>query len=271
MHEIAANKIDSFSIFVGTGDCNANCPHCAGRIHRKSAPKRDGIIDERLITKTIRTCCERGARYLSISGSGEPTLSPQSVTKVLEIVHRCKKEGIEFSPINLYSNGIRIGKDKPFTEKYLANWKNLGLTTVYITVHDIDEKRNAEIYGVPNYPSLKTILSRIHGAGLLVRANLVLSKNTVDTANKFSLTINYLKELGVDAVSAWSVKNADDKIDKKLSPPSTTMDEIEEWVEKNTESKFKIRLLREKIGCACQSKKLTLFPDGTLTNTWCNS
>ncbi|MDP3027449.1 MAG: hypothetical protein Q8N63_07085, partial [Nanoarchaeota archaeon] len=88
------HEINSLSIFVGTGQCNANCAHCAGEIYRKSAPTEDGVIDEDLIHKTLRSCYEKGARYLSISSSGEPTLSPLSVTKALKLVNECKKEGI---------------------------------------------------------------------------------------------------------------------------------------------------------------------------------
>ncbi|MEK6809761.1 MAG: radical SAM protein, partial [Nanoarchaeota archaeon] len=102
-------KPNSLSLFVGTGRCNANCSHCAGMPLRRYAPKKDGTIDENLVYKTIKTCYEQGARHLSISSSGEPTLSPLSVTKALELIYRCRKEDIEFSPLNLYSNGIRIG------------------------------------------------------------------------------------------------------------------------------------------------------------------
>jgi len=43
-----------------------------------------------------------------------------------------------------------------------------------------------------------------------------------------------------------------------------------EWV-KNQDPKDKIKLLREKSKVAYQSgQKLTLFPNGILSNTWCN-
>ena len=54
---------------------------------------------------------------------------------------------IEYSPINLYSNGIRIGGDKDFGDTYLSLWRSLGLTTIYVTVHDIDEKKMLKSMG----------------------------------------------------------------------------------------------------------------------------
>lgn len=264
------NQINSLSIFVGTGQCNANCVHCAGKIHRKYAQKKDGVIDTDLIYETLKSCYEQGARSLSVSSSGEPTLSPLAVTKSLKLIYECKKEGIKYSPINLYSNGIVVGENKDFCDKYLPIWKKYGLSTIYVTVHDINENKNAKIYGIENYPSLKTILSRIHDSGLLMRANLVLSKRTVDTFEKFVSTIDYLKKLGVDFISAWPVRGMDDKLDLDLSPLEKELDKMENWIEENQDFN-KIRLLRENTRILYQTKKkLTLFPDGTLSNTWCN-
>lgn len=261
------HEVNSLSIFVGSPECNAHCAHCAGITHRKYAPKEDGIISEDLISKTIKDCYEKGARYLSISSSGEPTLSPVSVTKVLELVYGYKKEGIEYSPVNLYSNGIRIGKDKEFCDAYLGLWRNYGLTAIYVTVHDIDEKKNAKIYGIENYPDLRLILSRIHNADLLMRANLVLSKRAICTLEKFVSTVDYLKEIGVDFISAWPIRGKDDKLDQNLSPLEEELNKMEIYAENNKN----IRLLQENSRIAYKTgKKLTLFPDGTLSSTWCN-
>ncbi|MGV8086762.1 MAG: radical SAM protein [Candidatus Woesearchaeota archaeon] len=263
-------KLNSLSLFVGTGKCNANCKHCAGIPLRKYAPKEDGIIDEKLISKTITECYNNGARYLSISSSGEPTLSPIAVTKTLKLIDNYKNDGIKFNPINLYSNGIRIGKDKEFCDTYLPLWKNLGLTTLYITIHDINENDNAKIYGIENYPSIKTIVSRLHDNYLLMRANIVLSKRTISTLEEFVNTTNYLKNIGVDSISAWPIRDINDKIDLELSPLETELDKIESWID-NSNLKNNVKLLRENSKIAYTSgQKLTLFPDGTLSNTWCN-
>jgi len=258
-------EVDSLAIFVGTSKCNARCAHCAGTIHRQYAPNEDGILNEDLIYKTIKNCYMKGARSLSLTGSGEPTLSPLSVTKVLELAYKLKKEGMEYSSIHMYSNGIQIGNSKNFSSRYLPKWKEHGLDSVYVTIHDTDEKRNAEIYGIKNYPSFGLIVSRIHDADLLMRANLVLTKKTICSLKKLISTAESLKGLGVDSISAWSVRGMDDKLDLDLSPSNEELDKMSEWAEENG-----VRLLREKSRIVYETgKKLTLFPDGTLSNTWC--
>lgn len=261
----------SLAVFVGTGQCNAHCAHCAGIVHRKHAPREDGVVDEELIDKTLRECYHEGARYLSLTSSGEPTLSPLSVTKVLGLVSKCEKEGIKFSNIHVYSNGIRIGEDKSFCDKYLGLWKDYGLETFYVTVHSIDERKNARIYGIESYPPIEQVLSRIHGADLLMRANLVLSKGTLYTFEEFTSTAEHLIKIGVDKIAAWPVRNIDDKLDTELSPPSSELDRMEEWAERNNNPKCHITLLGEKSRVVYETgQKLTLFPDGTLSNSWCS-
>jgi len=265
------NQLKSLSIFVGTGECNAKCAHCAGIIHRKYAPKKDGVVDECLINRTLRVCYEQGARRLSISSSGEPTSSPLSVTRVLELTDRLRKEGVHYNPVNLYTNGIRIGEEDKFCKNYLDLWKTLGLTTVYVTVHDIDERENARIYGVDSYPRIERILVRVHGAGLMMRANLVLSKNSMDIFEKFKSTVEYLINVGTDFVSAWPIRGLDDKVDLELAPLDREIDKMEKWIKESKKLNGKVVLLREKSKIAYQTgQKLTLFPDGTLSNTWCN-
>jgi|APSaa5957512535_1039671.scaffolds.fasta_scaffold07525_5 molybdenum cofactor biosynthesis enzyme MoaA len=266
-----SKTLDSLSLFIGTGECNANCAHCAGRAHRKYAPEEDGILNEDLIRQTLEDCHNQGARYLSISSSGEPTLSPISITKVLRMTEEIKHCGISYSPINLYSNGIRIGEDQQFCDDHLQSWKDLGLTTVYITVHDINEKKNAEVYGVKSYPPLEKVISRIHKPGLLTRANLVLSKRTIHSPEKFAQTINHLQKIGVDSISAWPIRGQDDTLDPNLAPTSEELDQMGEWIGKRDPKKGKIVLLRENSRIKYKNReKLTLFPDGTLSNTWCN-
>jgi molybdenum cofactor biosynthesis enzyme MoaA len=264
-------KLNSLSLFAGTGECNASCNHCAGVPIRKYAPKEDGIVDKDLIEKTVRDCYGLGARYLSISSSGEPTLSPSSVTKVFNLLQGLESEGIKFSPINMYTNGIRIGEDENFSNHYLPLWKSQGLTRVYVTVHDIDEEKNAKAYGVSSYPSLQKVFSRIHDADLLVRSNLVLRKETISTFEEFSSTVNYLLGLGVDSISSWPIRGLDDFVDLELSPPESELGKMGDWIKSNADLEKKVRLLREDSKADyTEGRKLTLFPDGTLSNMWCN-
>lgn len=255
----------SLSLFIGTGQCNAKCNHCAGVPLRQFAPKKDGVIDEELIVKTIKNCHEKGARYLSISSSGEPTLSPLSITKVLDIIVNNK---VKFNPINLYSNGIRIGKDLDFANNYLPLWKNKGLTTIYITVHSANEDENARLYGISDYPSLESIVYRIKSNGLMVRANLILSKSIIDTADKFISNAERLFNIGVDTISTWQIRKLDDSLDTDNILSANEVNKIASWIES---SGFNVRLLKESNRRLYDdSEKLTLFQNGVLSNTWCN-
>lgn len=271
MHEInVASKVRSISLFVGAGVCNARCAHCAGLIHRPFAPKKDGVVDEALVVEVLSRCHARGAHSLSLTSSGEPTLSPKSVTRVLEIVHGLSEKGIGFPDIHLYTNGLRIGRDERFAARFLPLWKRLGLGTLYVTVHDIDPVKNAKVYGVKKYPDLRTVFGRIRSAGLNIRANLVLSRGTVHTLPRFARTICHLESLGVDSVSAWPIRDADDRLDVKRAPPNDELQKMEEWVGRRPAARFPVRLLREQSRVAYdKGEKLTLFPNGMLSNTWC--
>lgn len=272
MYEIIdmAEKVSSVALLVGTGACNARCKHCAGIMHRAGAPRKDGVVDQKLVTTVLKKCYINGARSLSISSSGEPTVSPQSVTKILEIADTIRGEGVDYPSVHLYSNGIRIGESEAFAQRYLPLWRNLGLKELYITVHDVDLTKNAKIYGVKKYPNLATIVDRIHTASLTVRANVMLAKTAVGTLEAFVATVAVLQAMGFNAVSAWPVRGDNDQIDRSKAPEEAELEKMATWAAAHTTSDAPIRLLLEKEHTAYKTgQKLTLFPDGTVSNRWC--
>lgn len=266
-------SLKSLGIFVGTGQCNGNCSFCAGRMHRKYAPKEDKPDVETMVrvVKTLRDCYAQGARNLSLSGSGEPTLSPLSVTKVLQLA--CSlliSDRIKYAPINLYSNGIRIGTDEDFCNEYLTYWHHLGLDTIYLTVHDAHAESNAKVYGIDSYPELQTIVDRIHEAGIKVRANLILGKQCINTAEQFKNIVSILRYKKFDSIAAWPIRNEQDEIDETLSPPKAEMDIMRKWATNDCVFPFcPVRFPSESREDYKSGDKLTLFPDGTLSSSWC--
>lgn len=250
----------SLSLFVGTGKCNANCKHCAGQPLRQYAPKNDGEIDEDLIIRTAKECYSQGATRLSLSSSGEPTMSPDAITKTLHIL---QEAGLVFNPINLYSNGILLeGGD--YTNKYLPLWKDKGLTTVYITVHSVNQSKNAMIYGIKYYPPLEKVISNIKLHGLMVRANMILGRNTVSNFYQFRTNVLALRKWGVDKISAWPVRKLDDTLDYDNIPRDIS--KMKEFA-----NDYGVRLLLEDSKKSYEvGDKLTLFPNGVLSNTWCS-
>jgi len=272
MYEVKiSDRVKSLSIFVGMGICNATCSHCAGMPLRKYSPIKDGEIDLDLIKKLVISCHNKGARNLTISGSGEPTLSPVSLTKLMNLLFYLSEIGYKFQSINLYSNGIRIGQDLPFCEKYLTLWKSRGLSTVYVTVHHTNEKENAKIFNVPSYPPLKEVFSRIHQTELNSRANLILGRLNISTFSRFKEVVEFLFQLGVSNISAWPIRDHhSDVVDTSLIPDHNELNKMVDYSNEQNKQGKRIRILLEdsklryKLG-----EKLTLFPNGKISNTWC--
>ena len=179
-----------------------------------------------------------------------------------------RNNGMIYDPVNLYSNGIRIGTDMRFCSTYLPYWRHDGLTTVYITVHSINPIENARIYGVLRYPDLRRIVWRIHYAGLKVRANVVLNVKGIGTYEQFQYTIETLRSMGVDSVAAWCLRDANDEVDAELAPAPAILDRMQALAILQG-CDFPVVVYREENRGYQEGDKLTLFPDGTLSNNWC--
>jgi molybdenum cofactor biosynthesis enzyme MoaA len=264
--------LTSIGVFIGTGKCNANCKHCAGRPHRKYAPIVDGSDDFSRISDVLLHCYLCDAKKLSITGSGEPTLSPLSITRLLDTVNNLKERNVHYRKINLYTNGITIGNDAAYCNQYLPNWRRHGLKTIYLTVHSLDSSRNAEIYRVKQYPRLQTIIDRVHQAGLKLRANIVLSKDNIATQADLEQLICGLGQLGADSAAAWPIRNKRDDIDYASAPPKNELTKMLTWAkEYRTGRPFDITIQTGENLTHATKTKLTLFPDGQLTDKWCTT
>ncbi|MGV8141828.1 MAG: radical SAM protein [Candidatus Woesearchaeota archaeon] len=261
-------NLDSLALIVGTGRCNAKCKHCAGIPLRKWAAKHDGEMDEKLVYDTLLKCYERGARKLAINSSGEPTLSPITMTKTLQMIKGLEPQEIKFDSIHVYSNGIKIGEDEEFCKQYLPIWRDCGLDTIYVTVHNIDNKKNAQVYGVEKYPPLEKSISRIHDAKMQMRANMVLCKDTTYTCNELVESIKYLSSIGADKISAWPVRDMYDNLDLINAPSLDEMKKMQKWILENPKYNARV-ILEEDRNVYSDGLKLTLFQNGRLSNSWC--
>lgn len=255
-------RLQNIALFVGTGKCNANCGHCAGKIHRESMPKEDKVADEELFYNTLKDSYEKGARSLSLTSGGEPTLAPMSITKTLDIA-----KNFDYGKIKLYTNGIMIGKSSRFSEMYLPLWQSKGLTDIYLTVHSLSEEKNAQIFGIKSYPSLELIVSRIHEANLKVRANIVLSRGNISDLEKFKEIVIGLKRYSFDNIAAWPVRDEKDEYDIINAP---SMDDIQKMRELVKDDRTIDVQTEEHHELYKNKKKLGLFPDGTISSDWCN-
>jgi len=164
---------------------------------------------------------------------------------------------------------LQLCKEMKSLSIFVKMWRVCGLTTCYVTVHSTDPEENAKVYGVKEYPPIDLIIWRLHEAGLKMRANVVLNTEAIGTYDRFVDTVTVLRSLGTDSIAAWCLRDKDDQIDAKLAPASNVLDEMEAHAFFESQLGFPVKVYREEKRGYQEGDKLTLFPDGTLSNTWC--
>lgn len=199
-------KIYSVSALVGNGACNANCGFCAGKYLRPEA-KENPLYDKNL-EAAIKLSARYGGWSLSLTSSGEPTCDPEALTNALEIYQKCAQQGAYFPNVNLFTNGILFG-DEGFCDKYLDVWRELGLNNIAVSIHEVDEKEQAAVYGIENYPALEKIVNNIEKHGLGVRGTLLLRRGGVDSPKEYEKAVKTLIDKGIDNITSWPVGNPD--------------------------------------------------------------
>lgn len=269
MHEMMRKYpggIDGISILVGTAQCNANCRECAGRQHRKSAPQKDGELDIARLKQVLRFCHARNCHYVTLTGCGEPTLSPISLTMALETIRQFALDGVKFDPVNLYTNGIRIGTDAQFCDKFLPQWQQLGLTSVYVSTYSDNPALNADAFRVNAYPPFGIIFTRLKEYGLKVRASVILKNGYTDTPEKFQTLSERFLRMGVDNVTAWPLKDEDDSI-SPLAPSPSVLAVIDEYA-RTSNGRIRV-LLGDSRAKESLARKIALFQNGKISDVWC--
>ena len=80
-----------------------------------------------------------------------------------------------------------------------------------------------------------------------------------------------MRLMGVDSVAAWCLRDANDNVDADLAPAKAELDLMERWAkeEQNSQYPYNVVVYREENRGYQEGDKLTLFPDGTLSNSWC--
>jgi len=223
------DKIYSVSVVTGTSACNANCAFCAGKYLRPQAHPND-IYDKNL-EAAIKLCARYGGWSLSLTGSGEPTCSPQELTNVLKIYQKCADQGAYFPNVNLFTNGILLSSEE-FCCTNLQIWRGLGLNNVAVSIHSVDEKEQARVYGIKDYPSLKTIKQNVEDHGLGVRCTLLLSKDGVNDAASYERSVQKLVDMGFNNITSWAICNPDgSRCD--ATPSRLGMASIRYWLWRN--------------------------------------
>lgn len=222
-------KIYSVSALVGSSKCNANCAFCAAKELRQDAVNNNKMPD------TFKSALKLSARYggwsLSLTSSGEPTCSPEAVTNALKDYQEVANQGAYFPNVNLFTNGILLSDDE-FCNRWLPEWKSLGLTAIAVSIHDIDEIGQAKAYGLKQYPSFEKIFNNIRKHGLQCRATLLLRKGAIDNAKTYEKAIEILRSYGVHNITSWCIGNPDATYNE-FSPSFLGRLSIKLWLRKN--------------------------------------
>jgi sulfatase maturation enzyme AslB (radical SAM superfamily) len=223
------DKIYSVSALIGSGKCNGNCAFCAGKYLRKEAEVSE------LYYKNLEAAIKLSARYggwsLSLTSSGEPTCCPEEVSKALVVYSKCASQGAYFPNVNLFTNGILFG-DNEFCDLWLPQWKNLGLNNIAISIHSVNNQRQAEAYGVEKYPHFSLIKENIEKHGLGVRCTLLLRKGEIDNIKSYSSALGFLTKLGYNNITSWPVGNPDGSRNE-FTPSIFGMCGIRYWLKLN--------------------------------------
>ena len=115
------------------------------------------------------------------------------------------------------------------------------------------------LFGVPSYPSFKTIFERIRSSGLRHRVNLVLAEGRVDHAPKLEHFVRKAVEYGAERVCCWQERGEDDKTLRKIGDESMAeMAKLSEILP--------VCVYYPPRECG---DKVCLFPDGEVRDTWC--
>jgi MoaA/NifB/PqqE/SkfB family radical SAM enzyme len=223
-------RIYSVSAVLGGPGCNANCPGCAGRVLRDDAAKvreRGGHNKApRNIVAASRLCLNYGGWSLALTGSGEPTCYPRAITDTLETL---KNEDVRWPFINLFTNGIRLANEKEIQDN-LRHWKKLGLTSVALSVHSVDDDRNRAAYGNPKqFYRLADAIGQVKAAGLCCRIVLLLGRENVGTLAEYKRSLDHLHDLGIGLITSWEMRHNNGRRSKQ-TPKRREMLKIRCWL-----------------------------------------
>jgi MoaA/NifB/PqqE/SkfB family radical SAM enzyme len=226
--------LKKLGVLVVNNVCNANCSFCAGKIHRTKSFFNCERFEEVLENN-------KEIEEILISGAGEPLTDPLGITEALITIEKQKLKNL--TKVKLYTNGILL----PSRISNLEMWKQLGLTSLYVTIHNLDPLVSQKsLNSIMPPPSPQEIIKIAKQVGIEVRANIPISYETISTQEELTKTTENLLALGFQQVCAWVIRDKNDKripeLVKLFNIPETTYDET----------------------------KQTLFPNGELRPDWCN-
>jgi len=157
--------------------CNAKCEMCYSR-NLNNKNKSEMSVDK--IRELWKDCMKLGAIHVNITG-GEPMLRKD----VYDII---KALSPDRNIISLVTNASLID------ENAIKNLKHAGLSTIQISIDDIDPKKHDKLRGIPNlYKKIIKSVKLAKKYGLVVCLSIVISHENIK-----SKTVSKLIKLAED-------------------------------------------------------------------------
>jgi pyruvate-formate lyase-activating enzyme len=222
-------KFQTISVIAGTAACQARCDFCISKLTPAQGVEEKGAsnIDFSNLAIACRLAEKSGVTTALITGKGEPTLFPDDVSEYLRYLRRY------FPIIELQTNAINFTRNRLRYERYLIDWKKMGLTTIIISVVHYDDLRNREVYcdtTVPalggeqdrfDYPPLADTVEYLHSLGFSVRLGCVGCKGYIDSQEELQKMIDFCKTNEVEQLTWRPVTKPEDNIQDKAVHEAT--------------------------------------------------
>lgn len=203
-------KIQTLSIVVGDGRCNATCPFCISKMTgREEGAVETDFFCYRHLDKALQLAHLGGCTTALITGKGEPTLRLRNITALLE----CLKGRIPL--IELQTNGlvlsqVRHAADYGYGIDMLNQWVHDGLTTVAISLAHYNPAINEGVFGFSfDVHDLIDFLQR--DVGVLVRLTCTMFNGGISSTWGVEKFLEEFKD--ADQVSFCRVGKPDESAD----------------------------------------------------------
>jgi molybdenum cofactor biosynthesis enzyme MoaA len=284
-------KALTYTIIAGNKACPNDCPICISKMTPDygigySMPEVNWPKFEQA---TIIALNHRAENVL-ITGKGEPTLYPGQITQYLIRLY-----GKPFDRRELQTEGSRLAKSGIY-DGFLDAWKDLGLSTVAISIYHYDAAKNKQIFQPRHgeYFDLTKLIEKIHNRGMNTRLSCVMLENLIDNPAEVERLIAYAKQ---NQVFQLTLRRADRPIKPLDAVVAEYVDahrladeqfqQIVDWVQQNgsfcyslphNAGVFEVNSQNVCISTglspakeyAEEVRQLIFFPQGWLTTSWEN-
>ena len=202
-------KTHTFSIVVGNGACNANCPFCVSKM-TESVISASPCFDEGKFNQCMRIVDQmrEGLLTVLLTGQGEPMLFPQQINRYL-----LNCINFRFPIIELQTNGTLIEKNID----NLKRWRDEGLTLVCISIASGGEANN-HLMGIDDasYDPWRAA-AMLQEIGLNVRLNCTMTKVGTYRPEDCERIIDRAANADIDQVTFREVEMPSSSMNAKVS------------------------------------------------------